>query len=105
MGWNATVWQPPPLAPDPQRDLLRHRAAGHEHGGLLAQQLGDAGLEPADPLALAVRVAALVLGGLVGERLELLAQRRAAVPAVQVALGAGDGGLDAGFVGHVGAWL
>jgi hypothetical protein len=30
------------LAPDPQRDLLRHRPAREERGGRLAEQLADA---------------------------------------------------------------
>ena len=81
-----------PLAPDPHRDLLRHRPARHEDRGLLAEQLRDTALEPLQPLALAVAIAALsVLGG---ERqgLEPLADARGAVPGVEEALGACEGG-------------
>ena len=47
-----------PLAPDPQRDLLRHRAARKQRGRLLAEQLGDPRLEALDALAAAVDVEA-----------------------------------------------
>ena len=39
------------LAPDPQRDLLRHRAAREESGRLFPEQLGDTLLEALDALA------------------------------------------------------
>lgn len=45
-----------PVAPDPQRNLLGHRAAGHEHRGRLAEQLGDPFLKVLDEGSLAVGV-------------------------------------------------
>ena len=44
------------LAQDPERDLLRHRAAGKQRGRLLAEELRDARLEALDALAAAVDV-------------------------------------------------
>ena len=48
----------PPVAAalGPPRDLLAHGAAGHKHGGWLAQQLGDLLLERGDQLALPVAI-------------------------------------------------
>ena len=63
------------IAPDAQRDLLRHRPAGHEDRRLVAQDLGDPLLQAADPLALAVGVPPLVGAGRLGDRGQLLAQR------------------------------
>ena len=68
------------VAPDPQRDLLRHRPARHEHRRLLAEQLGDLLFEALDALAGAVHVRPLVLAGRLGERREAVARRWAAVP-------------------------
>src|SRR5436190_1559361 len=45
-----------PLGPDPQRDLLAHRAAGHKDSSRLAEELGDLLLEGHDQLALPVAV-------------------------------------------------
>ena len=48
-----------PIAPvgvDPQRDLLGHRAARHEDGRRLAEQLANLGLERGDRAAVAVPV-------------------------------------------------
>ena len=61
---------------------------------------GDPRLQPLDPLAGAVAVRPLVLGRRLGDLEQPLAHRRAAVPAVQVAVGAADRGQDALVVGH-----
>ena len=87
------------IAPDAQRDLLRHGAAGHEHRGLLAQQLGDPGLQPLDPLTGAVDVRPLLLAGRLCDLLQP-SPHRPAVPAAEEALGAADRGLGAGVIGH-----
>jgi hypothetical protein len=44
------------LGGDAQRDLLRHRAARHEHRGILPQQCGNPGLERADQRAVPVAI-------------------------------------------------
>ena len=51
--------QPVAIGDDAQRDLLRHRAAGHEHRGILAQQLCDARFERVEPFADSVDVEVL----------------------------------------------
>ena len=89
---------PAAVAPDPQRDLLRHRPARHEHRRLLAEQLGDLLLEALDPLARAVRIRPLALVRRVGERRQGVASGWAAVPRVQEALGTLGGGSKALFV-------
>jgi len=45
-----------PIGVDPERRLLGHRAARHEHGGGLAEQLANLGLERGDDAAVAVPV-------------------------------------------------
>ena len=49
------------LAPDAQRDLLGHRAAGQKHRRLLTQQPGHFVLELLDQRALAVAIGQLVV--------------------------------------------
>ncbi len=46
----------PPVGVNPQHRLLRHRAAGQEHGRGLAKQSGDLGLELGHHAAVAVPV-------------------------------------------------
>ncbi len=58
----------PALAPDAQRDLLGHRAAGHKDGGLFAQQAGNLLLKPLDQFALAVTVGLLIGIDRLGQR-------------------------------------
>src|SRR6266540_5492829 len=90
-----------PLAPDPKRDLLRHRAARHEHGRLLAEQLGHTLLEALHTLTRAVSVLPLVRARRVGELEQRLTNRRRAVPGVEEPLGARDGSTDARLVIHM----
>src|SRR5262245_12489498 len=68
-----------PIGPDPQRDLLTHRAAGHEDGRLLAKQCGDLTLESLDQLALAVTIVADVRADPLGQLAEDLPGRPAIV--------------------------
>src|SRR5438876_7611978 len=65
---------PVPLAPDPQRDLLRHGAAREQRCGFLSHQLGNAPFETLYALAAAVDVASRP--GALGERAERLGRRR-----------------------------
>ena len=83
------------LAPDAKRDLLGHRAARHEDGGLLAEQLGDSALEPLDAVALPVLVESLVLLRRLGHRPQPLVGARPAAPRVEEALRPADRRVDA----------
>jgi hypothetical protein len=74
------------LAPDPQRDLLRHRPARHEDRGLLAEEVRNAALEAPQPLALAVAVRALRVVGGRRQGVEALPHGGRAVPGVEEAL-------------------
>src|SRR5439155_3155115 len=67
-----------------------------------SQDLRHPPLQALDPLPGAVAVRPLVGRRRGGDLDQLLVQRGAAVPAAQEALGAGDGRLDAGLVGHQG---
>ncbi len=91
---------PTAVAPDAERDRLRHRAARHEDRSLLAEELRDPGLEPLDALARTVRVHPLAGARRLGDRGHPLPRPRAAVPRVQVAVGAGDRRSDPFVVGH-----
>jgi hypothetical protein len=70
----------PAVRPDPQRDLLRHRARGHEHGGGLPEESRHVRLEPLERLAPTVVVPPLVLPDLGDERGHRRLERLAAVP-------------------------
>ena len=52
----------PPVGVHPQHRLLRHRAAGQEHGRGLVQQTGDLGLELGHHAAVAIPVGSRVGG-------------------------------------------
>jgi hypothetical protein len=58
---------PAPLTVNPQRDLLRHGSRRHPHCRLLAEQLGDASLEPFRQRALTIEVDLVVRRGPLGE--------------------------------------
>ncbi len=51
-----------PIRMDPERDLLRHRAAGHEHRRRLPEQLADLRLEDRHHAAVPVPVLIEILG-------------------------------------------
>jgi len=61
-----------PLAPNTQRDLLSHRARGHEHGGFFAEFPRDARFEIREPRRFAVAIEGKIgrdFGGDFGQRL------------------------------------
>ena len=89
-----------PVAPDPERDRLGHRAARQEDGGLLAEELRDPLLDALGALAAAVVIRPLLGARRLRQRRELVAHRRRAVPCVQMPVGAGDRGADSGIVHH-----
>src|SRR5689334_11460088 len=66
-----------PLAPEAQRDLLRHSAAWHEDRRRLAQHPGDLVLEVLDQLARAVDVALFLGARLRRQRRQLVTHREA----------------------------
>jgi hypothetical protein len=66
-----------PLAPEEQRDLLRHGAAWHEDRRRLAQHPGDLVLEVLDQLARAVDIALFLGARLRRQRRQLVTHREA----------------------------
>jgi hypothetical protein len=91
---------PSAIAPDAERDRLRHRPGRHDDRGLLAEELRHRAFEPLDALAGAVGVHPLVGARRLGDRGHPLTRPRAAVPRVQVTVGAGDRGAKPLFVRH-----
>ena len=59
-----------PFGVDAQRDLLRHRAGRHPDRRLLAEQLGDAALQPFRELAAAIPVDVETVGRARGQGLQ-----------------------------------
>src|SRR6185437_5041345 len=88
------------LAPDAQGDLLRHRPAGHEDGGLFPQKFRDLALEVLDHSALAVVIWLWCIGSLTRQRRQRLGRALGAMAGERALAGEEDRAL---FI--LGEWL